>query len=196
MRWRLAVGGLTLVAVGCYAGPHVDPDAVVIPGTSVDVEATEPGEEPLPEAESSADGGASATAPVCTSKKTWKNGDRGSKLMRPGSACIDCHVKERKAPKFAFAGTVYPTLHEPDDCYGTPAGVAVVVTDAKGKTATASVNAAGNFFFEGTLTPPLAAKVVSGGRERAMKEPVATGDCNGCHTNAGAKDAPGRISPP
>lgn len=192
MRWVLVVGGLTVGVLGCYSGPRLDPAAVVIPGSVA--EPTEPEEESAPETTSSP--AATTAGPVCTSKKTWKNGDRGSKLMRPGSACIDCHAKERKAPRFAFAGTVYPTLHEPDDCYGTPAGVSVVVTDANGRSRTATVNAAGNFFFEGTLTPPLAAKIVAGGRERAMKEPVPTGDCNGCHTVTGAKDAPGRISPP
>ncbi len=194
MKDRLsALGGLTVLAAlaACYTGPHVDPDR--LPAPTTEVAPTDPEEEPAPEEESTP----APSAPTCTSKKTWTNGDRGSKLMHPGTACIDCHETSRKrTPLFAFAGTVYSTLHEVDDCYGVASGVSVVVTDKNGKKATAAVNAAGNFYFEGTLVPPLSAKVVAGSKESVMKDPVDTGDCNSCHTKTGKNDAKGRITTP
>lgn len=186
-RFLGVLGGLATAVAACYSGPHVDD-----PGAPTSTQATEP-----TEAEDTSDDGAGAGAtPVCSSAKTWTGGDRKSKLMHPGVACIACHAKKRGAPRYAFAGTVFPSLHEEDDCYGVAGGVQVVVTDAKGVVASAAVNAAGNFFFSGSLTPPLAAKVVAGGREVAMKEPVTTGDCNGCHTSKGSENAKGRITSP
>ena len=43
---------------------------------------------------------------------------------------------------------------------------------------------------------PFTAKVTYQGRERAMTAPQTSGDCNGCHTQAGANGAPGRITLP
>ena len=43
------------------------------------------------------------------------------------------------------------------------------------------------------VLPPYTAKVLFGGRVREMIERQTDGDCNGCHTEDGAKDAPGRI---
>ena len=45
-----------------------------------------------------------------------------------------------------MAGTVYPTLHEPDDCHGlSKPTLSVLVIDALGVSHTIPVNAAGNF---------------------------------------------------
>lgn len=200
----LAVGLASAALLACYSGPHLEPNGPDEASTSSSTDGTEPaggeGEEagedgtaaaPAP---SSSASGPTSSAPVCTSKQTWTLGDRKSKLMHPGVACIECHSRKR-APRYAFGGTVFPTLHEKDDCYGVTSGQ-VVVTDAKGVVATATVNAAGNFYFAGTLTPPLKAKVVVAGKERAMKDPVDTGDCNSCHTTAGKNDAEGRIIGP
>ncbi len=135
--------------------------------------------------------------PTCTSHTNWTGGTRGSALMNPGIACVACHATTGgEAPLFAIAGTVYPTAHEPDLCdgvNGAAAGAQVVIAGADGQTLTLTPNAAGNFSFEGSVALPFQAKVIYMGRERVMGTPQSSGDCNGCHTQAGATGAPGRI---
>ena len=137
------------------------------------------------------------TPVVCTSGTRWTGGDRESPLMHPGVACINCHTNgSEEGPSFVVAGTVYPTPHEPNDCNGIAAssGATVIVTDASGIEHRLVPNAAGNFFLEGAPFPlPYSAKVTYGGRERVMVEAQDEGDCNACHTEAGANRAPGRI---
>jgi hypothetical protein len=152
--------------------------------------------------DTSDDAGAEAAAPVkpvCTSKVTWKNGDRGSSQMHPGRACVSCH-DDNGGPPFWIGGTVYPTAHEPDDCNGsngTKPAMQVIITDANNKTFTLDVNAAGNFYSrDATIKFPIHAKVSANGKERAMTATQTTGDCNTCHTVNGTKDAPGRIMAP
>lgn len=146
-----------------------------------------------------ASGGGTAfdTPLVCTSNQHWTRGDHGSSSMHPGVACIQCHAEQGgEAPRFAVAGTVYPTAHEPDDCYGDATGVSVVIKDATGKQLTLAANAVGNFSTRSSLTFPLKVQVVNGAKTRAMAGDVPNGDCNGCHTEQGANDAPGRIVAP
>ncbi len=148
---------------------------------------------------SAADDAGTSTESVCTSGTTWTRGDRGSQNMHPGMACIDCHSKQFDAPRFTIAGTVYPTEHEPDDCNGlsgTSSGVKVVITGADGKELAIPVNSVGNFYATTTVAKPFKAKVVAGGKERAMSASQTTGDCNSCHTETGANNAPGRIAAP
>lgn len=143
-----------------------------------------------------------ATAPVCTSMQYWTGGNHESPDMHPGGACINCHTSGGgEGPRFTFAGTVFPSAHEPDDCNGSNGSTAmtqVVVTDANGSTFTMSVNAVGNFSSTARAAPvmPYTAKVVSGGNERVMSAKQTAGDCNSCHTQDGANDAPGRIMAP
>jgi len=121
--------------------------------------------------------------------------------MDPGRACIDCHARsnaesgEQDAPPFAFAGTIYPGEHEPDQCVASASeGAVVEVTDATGAVTRATANGVGNFYLEvDSLQYPLTARVLFQGRERSMLEAQTTGDCNGCHTQDGAQSAPGRI---
>lgn len=128
---------------------------------------------------------------------------REGENMDPGMACNDCHTRERERT-YPFAGTVYPTPHEPDRCYGTNGavdGAKIVASDLAGNVlATVNVNRAGNFLARTRITVPYVVKVVQNGKERAMKgtlEPTARGgDCNLCHTTNGAEDAPGRIVVP
>ena len=135
-------------------------------------------------------------APTCTSGQTWPPGDEGDAHMNPGEACISCHMKSKgEARVFTIAGTVYPTGHEPDRCYGTGTGQ-VVIVDAKGIIQTLIPNDAGNFSSEMALTLPYQAKVVANGKTRAMSAPQMSGDCNFCHTQNGASGAPGRITLP
>ncbi len=165
-----------------------------------------------PKADCGADGGTApdappafdpfAVAPKCTSGKTWTNGTHGSAQMQPGVACVNCHAMGGDGPRYAVAGTLYPTGHEPDQCDGVAgggtAGAQVVIVGADGKSVTLTPNSAGNFFYQGTIAKPYLAKVTYMGRERAMIEAQTSGDCNLCHTQngsmpSGTMKAPGRI---
>lgn len=142
--------------------------------------------------------------PICTSMITWMG--RPSATMQPGKTCIDCHTKSGKkgAPLFLIAGTVYPTGHEPDGCVGgvqpAPKGPIIVeITDKNGKVTKLTANSNGNFMHDptaGAIALPYTAKVTYDGRERVMNAPQMSGDCNGCHTQAGSGYAPGRITLP
>ncbi len=130
----------------------------------------------------------------CTSGVTY-TGSEGSN-MRPGEACIACHQREG-GPGFNIGGTVYPTGHEPDDCVASAsAGAVVTVTDSTGATASFTCNGNGNFSGNASLTFPITAVVSFSGKTRAMTTPVASGDCNSCHTQTGANGAPGRVTLP
>lgn len=171
----------------------------------------------MPEGTCGSVGPVAAPEPVCTSGRWWTEGDdEGDELMTPGQACIGCHTKENRgehgkpdededdddeddeeleAPAFTAAGTVYPSLHEPDDCFGLSGGAQVVLVGADGVKQTLAVNRAGNFMTERPLALPYTASVVRNGKTRAMKAAQTDGDCNGCHTATGG-DAPGRILAP
>lgn len=138
--------------------------------------------------------------PVCTSNKTWTGGNEEDPRMRPGHACIACHTQEDEGPVFCFAGTVYPTGHEPNECYGVQS-ILVQVTDAQDRVVEVKSNSAGNFMLEkdsapAGFAPPYRVKVISDVGERVMAMPATTGDCNTCHTLDGSNDAPGRIVMP
>ena len=141
-----------------------------------------------------------ASAPICASNRMWSSGNRGSSSMNPGLACISCHSSGHD-PRYAIAGTLYPTAHEPGLCDGVNGGtigVQIVIVGANGQSVTVTPNAAGNFYWSGSLAAPYKAKVVYMGRERAMIEAQTSGDCNNCHTQDGAMPsstmkAPGRI---
>lgn len=138
-------------------------------------------------------------APGCTSGVLWKDGNNGSPLMHPGLACSACH-QQMGGPNLRFGGTVYKTLHDVNDCNGAapPPTITVTITDKNNRTANATVNAAGNFLVQGgpRLMPPYSAKITEGAKTRVMAGKVTSGDCNSCHTVAGANGAPGRILAP
>lgn len=74
---------------------------------------------------------------VCSSGETWIWDDEPPDEnrrpeMNPGMACNSCHMAENEGPNFGVAGTVYPTFHEPDICFGAEE-VTVEVTDAVGR---------------------------------------------------------------
>lgn len=133
---------------------------------------------------------------TCTSGKS-SNVDQGT-TMEPGGACISCH-KQYGQRVFTVAGTVYPTAHETDRCVGTPS-IQVEITDANGKVFTTTSNSVGNFALQPSqmagFTAPYTARVVQGSNERKMTAAQTSGDCNGCHTEAGTNSAPGRIMAP
>jgi cytochrome c5 len=136
---------------------------------------------------------------VCTSGVTWTG--KASSTMLPGRACITCHASSSDAPKFAIAGTVYPTAHEPDSCVGTSGSgtITVEITDSKGTVSTLTPNSSGNFMLRSsasTLVFPYTVKVKQGTKVRAMNAAQTNGDCNSCHTQDGTGGAPGRIMAP
>ena len=117
--------------------------------------------------------------------------------MNPGRACIACHTIMGTKP-FTVAGSVYPTLHEPDRCNGVDGtgGVHVLIIDHAGNAHALPANAAGNFFSVESFPLPYRAMVVRGREVRAMATPQTNADCNGCHTEWGKAAAPGRIMAP
>ncbi len=136
---------------------------------------------------------------VCTRGETWDGGNASSARMNPGTACIACHARS-DAAVFTAAGTVYPTLHEPDLCFGVVMDAAdpvtVEVTDAQGRTAMMGTNSGGNFYHRLALTPPLRVAVRRGGAVREMRAAAPHGDCNACHSERGREGAPGRLRAP
>lgn len=148
-------------------------------------------------------------ASVCTSGKTWTFGEDVSDPMRlqmyPGQACQTCHAQQMPPdvpPVFLVAGTVYPTGHEPNNCYGVDGSATpdliVRVTDNQMRVYDLPVNASGNFLLlpEVPFEYPYSATVISSKGERPMTEKQSSGDCNACHTGEGGgmySKAPGRI---
>lgn len=133
------------------------------------------------------------TPTKCTSGAYWVKDN--NMAMRPGEACQACHQKQG-GPYYSVAGTVYPSAHEPADCNGSPGGMSVVVTDKNNKVVTVGVNSVGNFATGAAITAPFFVKVVAGNKARAMIGSLTSGDCNSCHTEAGANGAPGRVMAP
>lgn len=145
-------------------------------------------------------------APVCSSGVYWTKGNLESPLMHPGAACLACHKTQEPeiAGRLAIAGTVYPTGHEPDDCYGADDAdqpIVVEITTADDRVVQLAVGPSGNFLYDleeqgDAIAFPITARVRQGDRVRAMASPQATGDCNSCHTQDGVAGAPGRIVAP
>jgi hypothetical protein len=133
----------------------------------------------------------------CTSGTFWTGGNMRSALMNPGEACLACH-QVMGGPNLRVAGTVYPTLHEPNKCNGSapPPQLDVVITDNQNRVIRVPVNAAGNFDTRQRYSAPYKAAVTDGTKTRTMIGTVTSGDCNACHTQAGTNGAPGRILAP
>jgi hypothetical protein len=152
------------------------------------------------------EGSGSTGVAVCSSNAFWKDKDMGSEFMHPGGKCNECHNKNLTAPNFTIAGTVYPTMHEPDDCHGVNGSsidgggmseVQIVIVDGTGRALQPplAVNSVGNFRYEIPVIPPFRVKVVTkSGKESKMTMSPPHGDCNACHTQTGANLAPGRIT--
>jgi hypothetical protein len=149
---------------------------------------------PRTECRTSTDAGViDAAASVCTSGMFASADALPSAVMKPGEKCITCHADDG-GPTLEAAGTVYETLHEPDDCHGI-GDLEVLIVDADGKTEVLTTNAAGNFLRWTSFPKPYRAMVVRGTRVREMQTAQTDTDCNGCHTESGA-GAPGRIQAP
>jgi hypothetical protein len=142
-----------------------------------------------------------SAAPRCTSGELWHRNRQEGPEHLPGSPCNRCHHEDNaasghgEAPIFNFAGTVYPTAHEPELCIA-PAGMGgqVVVVYESGQVAIAPINATGNFMHHAEANAgAYLAKVIWNGRERQKRNPQTEGDCNTCHSAEGHEGAPGRF---
>jgi hypothetical protein len=168
-----------------------DPDGAVVGGDAATADASDAGK--------ASDGGLDPWSLPPTCSGTTVTATVGRPTDQPGSACIACHTT-RGGPRWTFAGTIYPTGHEPTLCTGVNGvgSVTVVLTDTNGATQTLAVNAVGNFFGNATVASPFSAKIVRAGLERASTAPhtAAMGDCNTCHSQGGTSGARGRLVGP
>jgi hypothetical protein len=146
------------------------------------------------------DGAPPVVAPTtCASGSTWTGGNRGSDDMNPGQACRSCHAGTGgEGPMLRYMGTVYPSLHEKDNCNAKPSGkVAVEILDEAGAILeTIRVrSSSGNFMsVQGGVPGRYRARVtVDGVVKSEMKSFQTNGDCNSCHTEQGKNGAPGRV---
>lgn len=130
---------------------------------------------------------------VCSTNSEW-SGDEGP-TMAPGGDCISCHAQEGEGPQFQIAGTVMQGVDDSENCNGIE-GVTVQITGSDGKVLTLTTNSAGNFYSASSVAVPFTAKVMKGGKERAMAAAQTSGNCASCHTDTGASGAPGRIQAP
>ena len=130
---------------------------------------------------------------ACGTGSWWWGFNIGSDNMKPGGNCIECHAGNG-GPDYTFAGTVMAGYNDADDCRGVP-NVQVEILDVNGNLAlTMTANAAGNFSSNSTAVElPYSARVRIGDRVREMTTQTYNGDCNSCHTTAGADLAPGRV---
>ncbi len=119
-----------------------------------------------------------------------------AETMAPGTACGVCHLAIGKP--IYIAGTVYPTYHDADLCLGVT-DVKVEIVDNGGTSHLLDVDSSGNFLDQSLLElwpSPWTVAVVRGSARRPMVSTATSGDCNSCHTAAGANGAPGRIVAP
>lgn len=144
-------------------------------------------------------------APVpttCASGTSWMQGDTGSEQMYPGRACRTCHQQAAPQLAYYFAGTVFPSFHERDDCNAPPpADARIEILDPKtgAVSKTLRPNAAGNFLSTSVapdVAVPYTARLVANGRMREMTHAQQSGDCNSCHTEQGTTIAPEVDAPP
>jgi hypothetical protein len=143
-----------------------------------------------------------ASAPpinTCSSKSAWTGGLQGSVDMTPGRPCIACHLTTPRSPQYTVAGTVYTSLHDPDDCNGSDGiAVAIAFMDDRGAELgqRLQINRVGNFFTSRAMPVSYRVKIIAAGIERVMQAPVTNGDCNVCHTAPGTQGASGRVVKP
>jgi hypothetical protein len=115
-------------------------------------------------------------------------------LHRGGQPCLLCHDGAAGDPRaFSVAGTVY----QGGESLVPLVGGVVTVQSADGATATATTNAAGNFYLApADYAPryPLHVAVAQGGVSVAMHSHVGgDGSCAGCHADPAGPDSPGHV---
>ncbi len=121
-----------------------------------------------------------ASAPVDISAAAAHKSKKVSVSLPSVPDCLRCHKPGGSAAAFLFAGTVF----EDSAASRGAADVEVRVVDANGVGTSARSDADGNFWVRGS--GPLAKPAHAGARTarsaRVMHGPVATGDCNSCHS--------------
>lgn len=160
---------------------------------------------------------------TCLSNSMWTLGNTASADMNPGWSCQGCHRGQNFAGQnptgaskperdYFFMGTVYRAPNERDLCNARLTGtVEIEITGADGQLITRmrARPGSGNFSSDGEapesdrllmsstrLSLPYTARVRANGMVREMRTPQMSGDCNRCHTERGAENAPGRIVAP
>jgi hypothetical protein len=153
---------------------------------------------PLESCANAPDAGTNNTGPqptTCASNSFYTGGQNAS--MEPGKACRACHAQGGEGPMDQFMGTVFPGLHEKNRCNAMPpTGAVVEILDTAGavQLTLAIRSPSGNFESGWSTAPtPYRARVRIGTRTIEMQTPQTNGDCNVCHTEQGALNAPGRI---
>jgi hypothetical protein len=110
-------------------------------------------------------------------------GEQPGPLHRAGQSCTTCHRDEGSARAFAVAGTIFARAGERRGAEE----VVVDLSDARGSRRRAVTNVAGNFFVaadDWRPVWPVRAKLVVGGRERAMESVIQReGSCATCHSD-------------
>jgi hypothetical protein len=115
-------------------------------------------------------------------------------LHRPGQPCLICHGGLGPASHpFSVAGTVYAVRSQ-----SAPAvGAQVQIEDINGSLATATTNAAGNFYVPLVTwqpTYPTQMQVSLGGLSQQMATHAGrNGSCAGCHTSPQGPTSPGAV---
>ncbi len=117
-------------------------------------------------------------------------------LHRPGQPCLLCHDgAPGDPPAFSLAGTVFLYANSIEQAAN---GATVTLEDKDGTTATATTNAAGNFFLTPTAYSPEypvhVKSVARGNVSILMHSHVGgNGSCAGCHVDPEAPDSPGHV---
>jgi hypothetical protein len=142
---------------------------------------------------------ANGPTPTCASGQKWTLGNAESAAMNPGLACRGCHLQQEPGKAYFFMGTAYSAPHEEDLCAAdaVPSDAVIEILDTNDVVQlTLPINAAGNFYSRSTranVPVPYKARVRANGKVNPMGAAQSEGDCNSCHTAAGANGAPGRI---
>jgi hypothetical protein len=116
-------------------------------------------------------------------------------LHRPGQPCLLCHDgASGDPPAFTMAGTIFAGGNSLQPSVGT----VVTLENADGTTATATTNAAGNFYLTpDAYTPRYPVHVTSitqAGVSNTMHSHIGgNGSCAGCHFDPAGPDSPGHV---
>jgi hypothetical protein len=116
-------------------------------------------------------------------------------LHRPGQPCTLCHDGAFGSPSaFSMAGTVFTGGNSLEPSVGAT----VTLESADGTTATATTNAAGNFYLTPDVyTPKYPVHMTSitlGSVSVTMHSHIGwSGSCAGCHVDPAGPDSPGHV---
>ena len=139
---------------------------------------------------------------TCTSGELWDEKATPTAAMNPGQPCRACHKTKAAAFNYFFMGTVFPTFHEEDLCISPPTLGGKIGDPRRGRQRDDDPDAERirQLHVERRRGRGPASLQGTPGREWAdtgtMTKAQTDGDCNKCHTEQGAEDAPGRLTWP